>query len=442
MLARKGGDKMAAIDNAYNYYLTTYYGNRPSNRFDTHKKSELRGIYNSIVKINKESPLYKINKEASVARFAIDIKEGAQNIRNVAQSLSGSEDIMKAFQKKVAFSEDEDIVKARYIGSGEDDVSSDDFQIEVKQLAKPQINIGNFIESDKAELRPDSYAFDLTNTSSSYEFQFNVNEGETNLEVQKKLANLVTNAGVGLNASVIKDENGQSALQIKTQSTGNDNPNEQLFKIEAAETPNSGVAMKVLGIHQVSQLAQNAEFSLNGQEHSFNTNTFTIDKVFELTLNGVSQEDDATLVGFKANADAIADNIQTLVDSYNSVLQTAHNYTDSQPQSQKLINHITGAARDYRNELDIIGLNQDKNGFISIDRNLLSDVVESDNPKESFDVLNDFKNTLENRAVTAVLNPMAYVNKLLIAYKNPTVNHFATPYVTSIYSGMMMDRSC
>lgn len=41
------------------------------------KKSELRSVYNNIVKINKESPLYKIKDSADAQKFAIDIKEHA-----------------------------------------------------------------------------------------------------------------------------------------------------------------------------------------------------------------------------------------------------------------------------------------------------------------------------------------------------------------------------
>ena len=56
---------MAAIDTVYHYYLSTY-ANSTVSRYDSHKKSELRDIYNRMVKTNKESPLYKIkgNKES------------------------------------------------------------------------------------------------------------------------------------------------------------------------------------------------------------------------------------------------------------------------------------------------------------------------------------------------------------------------------------------
>lgn len=65
---------MAVIDSAYQYYLSTYAGSGMS-RYDTHKKSQLRAVYNNIVKVNKDSPLYKINFTRDTGRFAIDIKE-------------------------------------------------------------------------------------------------------------------------------------------------------------------------------------------------------------------------------------------------------------------------------------------------------------------------------------------------------------------------------
>ena len=70
---------MAVIDSAYQYYLSTYAGSGMS-RYDTHKKSQLRAVYNNIVKVNKDSPLYKINFTRDTGRFAIDIKEQARSI--------------------------------------------------------------------------------------------------------------------------------------------------------------------------------------------------------------------------------------------------------------------------------------------------------------------------------------------------------------------------
>ena len=37
---------------------------------------------------------------------------------------------------------------------------------------------------------------------------------------------------------------------------------------------------------------------------------------------------------------------------------------------------------------------------------------------------------------------MNYVDKLLVAYKNPAGHNFTAPYATSVYSGMMLDQYC
>ena len=113
---------MAVIDSAYQYYLSTYAGSGTS-RYDTHKKSQLRAVYNNIVKVNKDSPLYKINFTRDTGRFAIDIKEQARSIENFIAALSNNapdDNAEHAFSRKIAQSSDEDAVSVQYIGSNMD----------------------------------------------------------------------------------------------------------------------------------------------------------------------------------------------------------------------------------------------------------------------------------------------------------------------------------
>ena len=101
---------MARIDSAYAYYVMTY-GNKEVSRYDSHKKSDLRKVYNNIVKTNKESPLYKISNMDNAKRFAIDIKENAKSIQNVVASLSDKYGSFEdSFQKKVAVSSGQTLV--------------------------------------------------------------------------------------------------------------------------------------------------------------------------------------------------------------------------------------------------------------------------------------------------------------------------------------------
>ena len=431
---------MALIDTAYAYYLTTY-GNRSSTRYDTHKKSELRDVYNQMVKVNKNSPLYKIKNKGEVVKFAIDIKEGAQHIRNVVSSISGSEDIMKALQKKIATSSQEDVVSAKYIGQDDANENIETFDIEVQQLAKSQVNIGNFLNKNQRYLTPGEYSFDLENASSGYEFQFNVNPEDTNYGIQNKLANLITNANIGLTASVIEDNSGQSALKIESLHTGLENENHTLFQISAGEKPNSSVAIETLGIDHIEQEAQNAFFLLNGKSHIAHSNAFTINNEFELQLKNISQNGQTATIGFKPNTQAVLENIQNLTNAYNSIINTTAKYSETQSQGHKLQHQISSIANFYGDELASIGLNKEDDNSLTIDTETLTDAIESENPSERLSVLNNFKNLLDKRASVAVLNPMEYVNKVVVAYKNP-YKALTAPYMTSIYAGMMLDKSC
>ena len=433
---------MAAIDTAYHYYLSTY-ANQSASRYDSHKKSELRNIYNTIVKINKDAPLYKIKHSGDVQKFAIDIKESTRIIKNVVASLSDAEEgIGNAFQKKIAVSSQEDVVSADYIGNNKETDELESFLIEVKELASPQINLGNFLDKNHLTLKPGSYSFDLENSTSTFEFQFTINADDTNYSTQSKLANLITNADIGLKASVVEDENGLSALQIESVSTGIAPEEPFLFSIYPQGTRDSISAVESLGIDHVSQEARNARFLLNGEERSSYANTFTINHAFELRLHGISEEGNPAVIGFKTNADAMAENIQTLVDSYNSILHTASKYSDSQHQSVKLYRDMSSTAFAFQNSLESMGLLVDDKGEISIDKALLTESVSEDNAEEHLSVLNDFKNLLNTKANNASLDPMKYVDKIVVTYKNPVKDHLVTPYITSIYSGMMMDRYC
>ena len=429
---------MAIIDSAYQYYLSTYRNSAVS-RYDTHKKSQLRDVYNRIVKINKESPLYKIKDVGDVTKYAIDIKETTKSLQNVIASLEGG--VEGVFAKHIAQSSDEKTVSAEYIGS--EDMAEDEikgFEISVQQLASNQVNIGNYLNPERLDIEPGAYSFDLNTNTRSYEFQYSVNDNDTNLSVLQKLSKLVNTSGIGLSATVDTNELGQVALRIASKQTGIAEGEDNLFEIVPSAGAVSTRAMNVLGINHIETEAKSSSFFLNGIHHTSYANTFTVDNHFDITLHGIHSNDEFTKIDFKANADAIADNVQKLVTAYNDVIDLALAHKESRG-SNKLIRDMSSVARNYHNELEAIGINIEETSHLSIVRNLLTDAVTASDAEQTFSILNDFKDDLNERTANAFIDPMNYVNKLVVAYKNPGRN-FATPYITSIYSGMMLDQYC
>jgi flagellar hook-associated protein 2 len=429
---------MARIDSAYDYYISTY-ANKEVSRYDSHKKSDLRRISNQIIKANKESPLYKIFNMEGAKKYAIDIKEESKSLQNVVASLSdkyGS--FADSFQKKVAVSSDEDKVKVKYIGDGSEENKTDSFEIEVQNLAAPQVNTGNYLQDDILTFRPGSYSFDLNTNTAAYEFQYNVSDDETNLDIIKKLARLVNTSNLGITADVLSDGKGSSALALTSVQTGLSSNEDSLFSIAPDASSGSIEAMDILGINQVTQQAHNSSFLLNGTEHESLSNTFTINNVFELTLSDTTGDSAAT-IGFKANTDAIADNIQTLVDAFNNILSTAQNYADTNISAgNKLHRDMASLSHNQQTSLDEIGLMVSEDGSISIDKDILSQAVTPERAESTFDTLSRFRDSIGEKAQNISVNPMNYVNKVVVAYKNPGHN-FATPYISSIYSGMILD---
>ena len=145
----------AAINTVYNHYLTTY-APKSTSQYDTHKKSELRSIYNSMIKLNKESPLYILDTGKESREYVIGLKENARQLRNTIASLGGlNEDEM--LNKKSAYSSNEDMVSASFIGEIPEGGNVPSFQIEVTALASNQVNMGTFLPSnEKVGLAPDS----------------------------------------------------------------------------------------------------------------------------------------------------------------------------------------------------------------------------------------------------------------------------------------------
>jgi flagellar hook-associated protein 2 len=276
----------------------------------------------------------------------------------------------------------------------------------------------------------------------SYEFQYNIHEGETNREIEERLARLVTNADIGLKADIAEDGSGNSALRLSSASTGVKEGQNVLFHISDENTSKQKGSVDYFGLDSVAVSPSNAEFLINGEERSSSGNHFTIEKMFEVQLKGVSSSsEDSADIGVKADVDSLTENIGDLIDGYNSFVHSTMDYTDSYPKSSRLVTEMNRIAGLYRSEFEKMGVSYDTEGSLSLDKDTLRQTALSDGGQESLDTIRNFANAVLKKTGQVTLNPMQYVEKTIVAYKNPGHN-FASPYVTSAYSGMMFNSYC
>ena len=157
------------LSNVYNNFLTAYVPK--SSRYDTHKKDELKSVYRRIVKESEDAPLFLMDRSGESQKYALSLKEDARDLKNAISSLS-SDYSSSVLDKKIAASSDKDIVDAKYIGKDDTIDSAPTFEMEVKQLASSQVNIGKFLPNRGMALEPDNYSFDIHVNDTDYEFQF------------------------------------------------------------------------------------------------------------------------------------------------------------------------------------------------------------------------------------------------------------------------------
>lgn len=428
----------AILTNVYNHYLTAY-APKSTTQYDTHKKSELRSIYNSIVKLNKESPWYLETTSRSAQEYAVNLKESARLFHNTIASLGGLDD-SQALAKKAAYSSDSGVIAATFVGNTDDDNPVPTLKMQVNGLATSQENMGTYLADGTVGLAPDTYSFDVSINDLNYEFQFNINENDTNKDVQQRLVRLINNADIGIQAR-LDEGNARSSIRLFSQNTGLSEGKSEIFRITDDRTSKTSGAVEYFGLDYISRQPANSSFLLNGEERSTSSNTFTIGKMYEIELKAVSAPDTEVTIGLKTDTESLTDNVSALIGSYNTFISTASSYQSSERLSGRLVREMSRIAAHYQSSMESMGIRLGSDNTLSIDEALLKESASSSDGSFSYDTLKDFASSLIRKTNQVSLDPMNYVSRTIVAYKNPGHN-FASPYVTSAYSGMMFNSYC
>ena len=422
------------ISSVYSYYLSQY-GNKSNSKYDSHTRTQLKNTYSKVVKINSQTPVYKLDLSTAAQKYAIDLKEHARALENITEDLSDGADGTMTF-KKSAVSSNASAVNASYItdfGAASDDES---FDINVKQLACSQLNTGNYLQPRSKHIKPGEYSFDLSINDVIYEFQFKVDNSETTNNIQNKIARLINRSNIGLTANIKEDNLGNTAINIESEATGINGTTPVIFSIKSDDASNQPL-IDTLGLDRVTQYPANAIFDVDGDERSSMSNSITINKAYDVKLSKVTEE--PVTISLKADADSIVESLNELVAGYNNLISVTNDENNNHFQgTEKLQNEIASIARSYKKQLADSGLSLNKDGTISADKEVIINADNKEALSHIYESLNSFKNSIKEKAEDIALNPMDYVNNKIIAYKNP-LRSFPDPYNLSAYTGMMFN---
>lgn len=423
------------LNNVYNYYQSGY-SVKSSSRYDAHNRSDLKSVYKSIVNMSKDSPVFLLKNIGALEEYSIHMKESAIRFRNTVASLGGLDE-STMFGQRTVYSSDPDVVHAEGLQVANDESVS----IVVEDLAREEETIGNYLKENELDLMPGAYSFDVTTSSSNFELQFNIGETDTNRSIQNRLARLINHSSLGLTASISTNQNGESALVIRSNATGISSSGRQPFMISDENTSQHRGIVDYLGLRDITNPARNAKYSIDGKDYQSPSNSFTIDNKYAVTLKGIGGEKDQPIViGTKPDYESLKDNILTLTGSYNNFLQAVSKYLDQQPRTSILIGTMKQMSAGYSPYFMKAGITQDiESGMLSIDQEQLTTTLGGQNAVETLDSLKSFTHTALKKASQIQLNPLDYIDKRIVAYKNPNIPHYANPYLTSAYSGMLFN---
>ena len=164
--------------------------------------------------------------------------------------------------------------------------------------------------------------------------------------------------------------------------------------------------------------------------------------MYDISLKGLSPAGSSVQIGLKTDVESLTDNVSHLIGGYNTFMKAAASYQDTQTRSRQLVRELKGIALSYGSPLQSMGFTMAEDGTLGLDREALRRTAEqSSDLSETFGRLKTFSDMLLKKSRQVSLNPMEYVEKTMVAYKNPG-RSFINPYSVSAYSGMMFNGYC
>ena len=358
------------------------------------------------VKMNRD--FFPTNKTQSnnqlggdALKYVNNIKAASKNLSNSIKDLSGA-----AFMKKTPTSSDPEAMTVNYFGTKPDSIKQ--MTVNIEQTAAGQSNEGTSLKANDSFGSSGANKFSINIGGKTTELSVNVAAGDTNNVVQQKMADAINKAGIGVKATVEKDDkNGTSTLKLESAGTGNNDNNK--FTV----TDINGTLAAQTGVNQVTREARDAIYSVDGgAKRTSQSNIVDLGNGLSVTFNKASDKE----ITISSNKDTgyAKSAVEGLVKSYNDLYSEAAQKTND-PKAQKLATKMVNTSKTYFNTLSSIGIGFDGDGKMTLDTKRLDAAAQNGN-LENFFTQNagknyGFTNQLARLADNVSQNTSNYVSK-------------------------------
>lgn len=421
----------------YNYMIESYLP-KQTVRNHAHKRTELRKVYESIVRLNKNTGFYKIDLSKENQAFTFGIKDAALALTSRLVELTDCE--ADSFMQKTVSNSDRDVLTANLV---DEDIHRlpEELTLTVEALATPQINQGKDLFHSSRGLERGEYPFRAIVMNEVYELTFLQQERTSNYITMKNMTDYINENLPGITVTMETGENKEySRLILKADFTGK--TGDRGFIFEGPGYFDEGV-VDFFGLNRIQKVAGNAKFTINGIEKQTTSNTFHIENALEVTLHDTSEK--SVVLGIIPDSRPILSQVDAVLLIYNDLIHIVKRRKEETREyynANKLVNELKGIEKMYREELSACGLKMEEDGTLTRNEKLSEQAAVTGRMKDFFDKKDGFIAKLLDKAEGIAINPLNYLDKVTVTYPNNSKGTYSNPYVTSVYSGLFFSSYC
>lgn len=417
----------------YNQLVSSYYSNFKTNPASGSKDS--KNIYKSILSINKKSPLYKLSMTNEKQEFAMNIKSAALTLKDQLDYITEPEN--SVFSSYKVISNDTETASVKVL-SDDQKAMPEQISLKVNRLASPQINESYEVPSSDISNLSGTYAFIVNTEDMMYEYQLSITPGSTNESILTKMSDFINKSKIGIKADVI-DGGGSTKLNLVSEATGSMGmPIFTLKDFDKSGQNNIGI-ISYYGLDNITKHSQNSSVEINGETKETLRNQFTFNKALNVTIHKTNSE--PVLIQTVPDTEHVYNKVKPMLEVFNSLVDLAA-ASKQNARSLKLTHDLNLAVIKNYEALEEAGVTSLPDSHLELNKEKLDSSVNNGTLKNIFSSDSSFYHNLINAANNISINPVDYLDKVVVTYPNTSVPGFYSPYAASLYSGMLFNSFC
>ena len=190
-------------------------------------------------------------------------------------------------------------------------------------------------------------------------------------------------------------------------------------------------------MNNVTTLPSDSSFSINGTEHTSSSNNISINQVLELDFHKVS--DSPVKISLIPDTEVAMEQIDAFVEAYNNLVDLSESSSSTYTGSRNLLRDISGIVTKHKAELDSAGISVTEDGKLTKNTDSVSKSLLNGDFAQLFNDISTFKEDVTHATERLTLDPMAYINRLIVSYPN-TQNKVGSTYTQSVDSGLIYNN--